>query len=203
MQSKVWTGILVVLCLVGCQGTKEEKYPTSINNYSVKLDTQDTAFSWGVMMASEEALEAPFVAVVEGSVQVVDKKFTATDLQFNVLGGEVEAISELALNGNQNTYEGEYQLTLRDSATYETQTAIENVKTLIEIPSIHIHAIKNLENQNCEFIYLSRKNKLTYPDGMCRVNLRYEQNDGANESLTLRVQVRVVNDDELAISILP
>lgn len=204
MKSRVLISILAILCLVGCRDKDEGEYPSSINNYSIKLSQEEsTAFSFGIMMASEASPETPFIAILDGNVQVVDKKFTATDLHFNVLGGEVNAISELALNGNQNTYGGEFEVTLKDSATYETQTAIENVSTLIEIPSIHIHSIKNLERQNCNFIYLSQKNKLTYPDGKCRVDLRYEQNDGVNETFTLRVQVSVVSENELAISILP
>lgn len=203
--NRIVSCLLILLLLVGCNARNKDQLPTSIENYKVVLPEQEGAFfASEIMMTSEEEREYPFVAVVEGTALLSENGFLETpNIKFKTLGAEASIVSEFTLNDRLDVYEGDVSVRMKDTATYLTRATMNQVKLLTELPSIHIHAIKNLEGQNCEFIFLSRKNKITYPDGLCQVDVKYERNEGVDQEFILHVRIAAVNETTIEISVIP
>lgn len=202
MVRRILVCLLLVLGLFGCREEAKSVYKSEVREQEVTL--YGSSFSYNATLATKEEGDVPFVVVVEGNAMINDSTFVGDpDISFNVLGGEFNVVTDFHLNGSGNTYEGEFSVRLRDTATYSTQTTMDALHALTKVPNIHIHEIMNLEDQNCGFIYLMDENKLTYPDGACRANIMYERNGGVDLDKIYRVSVYVVDANTVSVSVIP
>ena len=194
--------LLALISLLGCAKDSKSKYALEVRNKEVTV--YDSSFSYNVTMSTKEEKEVPFVAVVEGKAYLGDSSFLGIpEIEFNVLGANFEVVSDLHLNASGSTYEGEFTVVLEDTGTYSTQTTMDGLYALTQVPNIHIHQIKNLKGQNCNFIYYQDENELTYPDGKCRANIMYERLEGTEIMKLYRVSVSVVDSNTVSISVVP
>lgn len=202
MKCRGFICFLFVMVLVGCAKDVKSPYKFEVREDEVTL--YNSSFSYNATLATKEESDVPFVVVVEGSAALSDSSFIGEpSISFNVLGGSLDEVVELQLNSSGNTYEGEFTVSVADTASYSTQTTMDALLSLTKVPNIHIHEIKNLEGQNCGFTYLKDKNELTYPDGSCRANIVFERTGGADVMELYRVSVHVEDSNTVSISVIP